>query len=201
MSIHQSAYDDHKVHIMVFFNDFTCTFCLTKFCAPFLQALLDVYTIQRELGRLDDFKIGMIGDLANGRTVRSLAFVLSMYRNVKMYFVSPNIVKMKDDIKSYLSAEGVAWEEVDDLREVAHEVDVLYQTRIQKERFQDRPDDFELAKGKYVIDKGVMAELQPHAVVMHPLPRVDEVRRFCQVFAQVSLFLTKLSDISIFEAW
>lgn len=80
------------------------------------QALLDVYTIQREIGRLENFRIGMVGDLANGRTVRSLAYVLSMFPGVKMYFVAPLVVRMKDDIKQYLTKVGVEWEEVDDLK-------------------------------------------------------------------------------------
>ena len=139
------------------------------------QALLDVYTIQREIGRLENFSIGMVGDLANGRTVRSLAYVLSMYDNVKMYFVAPDVVRMKPDILEYLSSVGVQWEEVDDLRAVASESDVLYQTRIQKERFQDRPEDYERAKGKYIVDLELMKLLPKHGVVMHPLPRVDEI--------------------------
>lgn len=139
------------------------------------QALLDVYTIDREIGRLDNFKIGMVGDLANGRTVRSLAYVLSMYKGVKMYFVAPDVVRMKDDIKSFLTGEGVEWEEVEDLKAVASDVDVLYQTRIQKERFQDRPEDYDKAKGKYIVDTEVMDLLPKDAVVMHPLPRVDEI--------------------------
>ncbi|PSC67787.1 Aspartate carbamoyltransferase chloroplastic [Micractinium conductrix] len=139
------------------------------------QALLDVYTIQRELGRLESIHIGLIGDLANGRTVRSLAYVLSMYKNVKMSFVAPDVCRMKDDIKSYLTSINVDWEEVDDLAQVASDVDVLYQTRIQKERFQDRPDDYEKAKGKYIINAETMKQLRKDAIVMHPLPRVDEI--------------------------
>ncbi|PRW45053.1 Aspartate carbamoyltransferase chloroplastic [Chlorella sorokiniana] len=139
------------------------------------QALLDVYTIQREIGRLDNFKIGLIGDLANGRTVRSLAYVLSMYPGVKMYFVAPDECRMKDDIKTYLTSVGVDWEEVNDLAMVAADVDVLYQTRIQKERFQDRPEDYEKAKGKYIINGELMKLVKGDAVVLHPLPRVDEI--------------------------
>lgn len=139
------------------------------------QALLDVYTIQREIGRLDTFRIGMVGDLANGRTVRSLAYVLSMYENVKMYFVAPDVVRMKEDIKTFLTDKGIEWEEAEDLKAVAADVDVLYQTRIQKERFQDRPEDYEKAKGKYIIDEEVMTLLPKDGVVMHPLPRVDEI--------------------------
>lgn len=139
------------------------------------QALLDVYTIQREIGRLDNFSVGLVGDLANGRTVRSLAYVLSLYSNVKMYFVAPNECRMREDIREYLSSVGVDWEEVDDLAKVASEVDVLYQTRIQKERFQDRPEDYDKAKGKYIVTTDTLAQMKKDAIVMHPLPRVDEI--------------------------
>jgi len=138
------------------------------------QALLDVYTIKRELGRLSDFKIGMVGDLAHGRTVRSLAYVLSMYPGVRMTFVAPPVVRMKDDIKEFLTSVGVQWEEATDLREVAASVDVLYQTRIQRERFVD-PAAYEQARGKYIINADLMKLVPQHGVVMHPLPRVDEI--------------------------
>lgn len=139
------------------------------------QALLDVYTIQREIGRLDDIKVGLVGDLANGRTVRSLAYLLAKYNNVKLYFVAPDVVKMKDDIKDYLTSKNVDWEESADLLEVASKCDVIYQTRIQRERFGDRIDLYNEARGKYVVDKYVMDILQGHAVVLHPLPRLDEI--------------------------
>ncbi|XP_057818625.1 aspartate carbamoyltransferase, chloroplastic isoform X2 [Cryptomeria japonica] len=139
------------------------------------QALLDVYTIQREIGRLDDIKVGLVGDLANGRTVRSLAYLLAKYNKVKIYFVAPDVVKMKDDIKDYLTAKGIDWEESRDLMEVASKCDVVYQTRIQRERFGERIDLYNEAHGKYIIDKNVMNALQKHAVIMHPLPRLDEI--------------------------
>jgi aspartate carbamoyltransferase catalytic subunit len=139
------------------------------------QALLDIYTIRKEIGRLDDFKIAMVGDLANGRTTRSLAYLLSKYKNVKVYFVAPRVVKMKDDIKAHLDEHGIEWEEAEDLIAVAREVDVVYQTRIQRERFGDRIEDYEKARGKYIIDDAVMAALPEKSVVMHPLPRVDEI--------------------------
>ncbi|KAI4306129.1 hypothetical protein L6164_029436 [Bauhinia variegata] len=102
------------------------------------QALLDVYTIESGIGRLDGIKVGLVGDRANGRTVRSLAYLLSKYEDVKIYFVSPDVVKMKDDIKDFLTSKGVEWEESADLMEVASKCDVVYQTRIQKERFGER---------------------------------------------------------------
>ncbi|KAI3510219.1 hypothetical protein L1887_25750 [Cichorium endivia] len=139
------------------------------------QALLDVYTIEREIGKLDGIKVGLVGDLANGRTVRSLAYLLAKYNDVKIYFVSPEVVKMKEDIKEYLTLNGVEWEESKDLKEVASKCDVVYQTRIQKERFGERSDIYEEARGKYIIDRDVLGVMQKHAIVMHPLPRLDEI--------------------------
>ncbi|XP_058763861.1 aspartate carbamoyltransferase 1, chloroplastic [Vicia villosa] len=139
------------------------------------QALLDVYTIEREIGKLDGIKVGLVGDLANGRTVRSLAYLLAKYRDVKLYFVSPNVVKMKDDIKEYLTSKGVEWEESSDLMEVASKCDVVYQTRIQKERFGEKLNLYEEARGKYIVNQDVLKVMQNHAVVMHPLPKLDEI--------------------------
>ncbi|KAK1576743.1 hypothetical protein Q3G72_016144 [Acer saccharum] len=139
------------------------------------QALLDVYTIEREIGKLDGIKVGLVGDLANGRTVRSLAYLLAKYQDVKIYFVSPDVVKMKDDIKEYLTSEGVEWEESADLMDVASKCDIVYQTRIQRERFGERNDLYEEARGKYIVDRDVLRVMQKHAVVMHPLPRLDEI--------------------------
>ncbi|KAL5822522.1 hypothetical protein ACOSQ4_020422 [Xanthoceras sorbifolium] len=139
------------------------------------QALLDVYTIEREISKLDGTKVGLVGDLANGRTVRSLAYLLAKYQDVKIYFVSPDVVKMKDDIKEYLTSEGVEWEESADLMEVASKCDVVYQTRIQRERFGERTDLYEEARGKYIVDRDILRVMQKHAVVMHPLPRLDEI--------------------------
>ncbi|MBA0776888.1 hypothetical protein Gotri_011828 [Gossypium trilobum] len=139
------------------------------------QALLDVYTIEREIGKLDGIRVGLVGDLANGRTVRSLAYLLAKYQDVKIYFVSPDVVKMKDDIKEYLTSRRVEWEESGDLMEVASKCDVVYQTRIQRERFGERIDLYEEARGKYIVDENVLKVMQKHAVVMHPLPRLDEI--------------------------
>lgn len=139
------------------------------------QALLDVYTIEREIGKLDGIRVGLVGDLANGRTVRSLAYLLAKYEDVKIYFVSPEVVKMKDDIKEYLTSKGVEWEESSDLMEVASKCDVVYQTRIQKERFGEKIDRYEAARGKYIVNQDVLKVMQKHAVVMHPLPRLDEI--------------------------
>ena len=138
------------------------------------QALLDVYTVKDELGRLDGISVAMVGDLANGRTVRSLAYLLSKFRDVTICFVAPPEVAMGDDIKAHLDEHGVGWRETRDLDEVLPVVDVVYQTRIQKERFAKEADYLAL-KGIYRIDEAAMARLRADAIVMHPLPRVDEI--------------------------
>ncbi len=139
------------------------------------QALLDLYTIQRELGRIDNLRVAMVGDLANGRTVRSLCYLLSKYAGTRLYFVAPDVVRMKDDIKAHLDEHGIAYQETSDLQAVAAEVDVIYQTRIQKERFGDRVTEYEQARGVYIIDRHIMNMMRPDAIVMHPLPRVGEI--------------------------
>ena len=139
------------------------------------QALLDVYTIQREIGRLDGISIALVGDLANGRTVRSLCYLLAKFENPHIYFVAPSVVQMRDDIKDYLQRHHIRYEDADDLAEVATKADVIYQTRIQRERFGDRIAEYEEARGQYIIDRSILDCMQEHAIVMHPLPRVDEI--------------------------
>jgi aspartate carbamoyltransferase catalytic subunit len=138
------------------------------------QALLDLYTIRDELGRIDGIKIAMVGDLANGRTVRSLTYLLSKFRQIKIWFVAPPQVAMRDDLKAHLDEHHVAWEEGQDLDAVLPEVDVVYQTRIQKERFAN-PADYLALKGIYRIDSHALGLMRKYAIVMHPLPRVDEI--------------------------
>jgi aspartate carbamoyltransferase catalytic subunit len=138
------------------------------------QALLDVYTIRDELGRLDGIRVAMVGDMANGRTARSLAYLLSKYRDVRVWFVAPPQVAMREDIKAHLDENGVSWREEADLRAVLPQVDVVYQTRIQKERFED-PAEYEAVKGVYRLTPSEMGLLPERSILMHPLPRVDEI--------------------------
>ena len=138
------------------------------------QALLDLYTIRDELGRIDGLKIAMVGDLANGRTVRSLTYLLSKFKDIKIWFVAPPQVAMRDDLKAHLDEHHIPWEEAEDLDAVLPEVDVVYQTRIQKERFAD-PAEYQALKGIYRIDNRALGLMRKYAIVMHPLPRVDEI--------------------------
>lgn len=138
------------------------------------QTLLDVFTIHDELGTLDNIAIAAVGDLKNGRTIRSLCYVMGKFEGVKFYFVAPPTIRMKDDIKQYLDKHGVQWEEETDLDRVLPQVDVVYATRVQKERFNDE-DEYNQAKGKYILTKQNVRTMKEDAIILHPLPRVDEI--------------------------
>jgi aspartate carbamoyltransferase catalytic subunit len=139
------------------------------------QALLDLYTIRKEIGHIDGLRIAMVGDLAQGRTVRSLAYLLGKFEDVRVWFVAPPPLAMKDDILTYLRQHGVRYTEESSLEAVLPLVDVVYQTRIQKERFGDRITDYERCRGLYVINQESLRLMSPDAIVMHPLPRVGEI--------------------------
>jgi len=138
------------------------------------QALLDLYTVRNELGRIDGVRVAMVGDLANGRTVRSLTYLLGKFKDIKVWFVAPPQVAMREDLKAHLDEHHVPWIETEDLNAVLPEADVVYMTRIQKERFTD-PEAYNAVKGAYRIDKDAMALMRKYAILMHPLPRVDEI--------------------------
>jgi len=135
------------------------------------QALLDIYTIQKELGKIDGISIAMVGDLARGRTVHSLSYLLGQFSNIKIYFVSPKSLKMKDEIKEYLKKQNIIFSEETDLKKVASLVDVIYQTRIQKERGSMLKD----SEGFYIVNQEILNLMKKEAMIMHPLPRLDEI--------------------------
>ncbi len=137
------------------------------------QALLDLYTISDELKRLDGLKVAMLGDLKYGRTVHSLTRLLSLY-DTEFFFVSPEILRMPEEILQELRQSGHTFHEFEDVLDVIDKVDVLYVTRVQRERFDD-PDEYERVKDYYVIDPDVMARAKQDMILMHPLPRVYEI--------------------------
>lgn len=138
------------------------------------QALLDLYTIRHSLGRVDDLRIALVGDLRYGRAVRSLAMLLSRSKGIELIFVSPPEVGMRDDVRTALDAAGIPYRDEPDLSSAVKDVDVVYQTRIQKERFAS-DDEYARNKGIYIVNAETMADLPASAIVMHPLPRVDEI--------------------------
>jgi aspartate carbamoyltransferase catalytic subunit len=138
------------------------------------QSLLDLFTIERELGRIEGLHVAMCGDLRYGRTVRSLARLLALYPGVRVSFVAHHVVQVGADVLRSLDERGVTYSLHDRLDDVIADVDVVYQTRVQKERFADL-DEFEVARGAIRIDATTMTSLGAHSIVMHPLPRVDEI--------------------------
>jgi aspartate carbamoyltransferase catalytic subunit len=138
------------------------------------QALLDTFTIMEELGRLDNLNVTMLGDLKYGRTVHSLARLLSSFNGIKLNYVSPEILRMPQEVMGEVAERNVPQAEYSSLEEVLPETDVLYVTRVQKERFED-PANYEKVKGAYVIDPAVMKPAKKDMIVMHPLPRVTEI--------------------------
>ena len=136
------------------------------------QALLDLYTIKKELGRLDHLRVGLAGDLRYGRTARSLALLLSRFPSNELVMISPSELRMGTDIIDQLKDQRIV--ETDDLEAAIAGLDVLYQTRIQAERFAS-PDAYERYRGVYVVNLDVMHRLPEGAILMHPLPRVGEI--------------------------
>lgn len=137
------------------------------------QALLDIYTIFRELGRINNIKIAIVGDLSHGRTVRSLSYVLGKYEGIELIFVSPPHLTIGLDIKEYLDKHNISWREETDLDKILPEIDIVYLTRIQKERMSSI--EYFDAKGKYVLNERNLFLLKPTSRVMHPLPHVEEI--------------------------
>jgi len=137
------------------------------------QSLLDLYTIYKEFGKIDGLTIAMVGVLLNGRTVHSLAYLLSKFEDIKIIFVSPNNLKIKNEIKEYLEKRKVKFEEKTDLNEVLKIADVIYLTRIQRERMN--VSDYEMAKGKYSVNSHNLGQIKSTSRIMHPLPHVEEI--------------------------
>lgn len=138
------------------------------------QALLDLYTIHKELKKIDGIHIAFVGDLKHGRTVRSLTYLLTKYKKVHISFVSPKALRIGDDIKEYLDKRGVTYEELEVWDKVLGDIDVLYQTRIQKERFKTEKE-YQKHKGCYILTMKEVDNMKKKSIIMHPLPRVDEI--------------------------
>ncbi|NPV85368.1 MAG: aspartate carbamoyltransferase [Anaerolineae bacterium] len=139
------------------------------------QSLLDVYTIQKEKGRLLNLTVTLAGDLKNGRTVHSLSWVLGKY-GPRFYFVSPEELRMPEEITKALRQDGIEVIETSNMEEAVAKSDVLYMTRIQKERFTD-PAEYERLKGSYVVTLDLVKKAKSGITIMHPLPRVDEIAK------------------------
>ena len=137
------------------------------------QALLDVYTIQKEKGSLEALTVALTGDLKHGRTVHSLVYLLARF-GVRLLFVSPSGLELPVEITADLKKMGADVHEGSDLAAAMRQSDVVYMTRIQRERFED-PIEYERLKGSYVVRMAMIRQAKPGITIMHPLPRVDEI--------------------------
>jgi aspartate carbamoyltransferase len=151
------------------------------------QALLDTFTIGEEIGRLDDLNVTLLGDLRYGRTVHSLARLLTRFPGLRLNYVSPTILRMPQDVVDEVSAAGVAQTVHDRLDEVLTETDVLYVTRIQRERFED-PAAYDQVKDQFIVTPEVLSAARRDMVVMHPLPRVNEICVECDADPRAAYF-------------
>lgn len=138
------------------------------------QALLDLYTIQRELKREDNIHVAVVGNLKYYRSPRSLAYLLSKYKDMHVTFISSPELRMEDDIKNHLMENGVSFTETEDLMGGIKEADVIYQTRIAKEWIQNDAE-YERQRGRYIITRDVADHMKEGAIIIHPLPRVGEI--------------------------
>ncbi len=138
------------------------------------QTLLDLYTILKEKGTLNNISIAFVGDLKYGRTVHSLVKALTHF-NPKIYFISPEILQMPQYLLDDLDKNNIKYEILKDFRDCLNKIDVFYMTRIQRERFPDI-EDYEKVKGVYVINKeNIVGKCKEDMIILHPLPRVDEI--------------------------
>jgi aspartate carbamoyltransferase catalytic subunit len=137
------------------------------------QSLLDLYTIRKEQGRVDGLTISLVGDLKHGRTVHSLATVLCQF-SVSLLLVSPPALRMPREVVERAQAKGASVRETDDLGSALAQSDVVYMTRIQRERFAD-PAEYDRLKDAYVLTRATLGKAKPSVTVMHPLPRVNEI--------------------------
>ena len=138
------------------------------------QTLTDLMTIKAEKGKLSDFCIGMCGDLKYGRTVHSLVAALSRYENIKYVFISPKELKMPEEVLNILKQKNIEYTEVESLEGNIPNLDILYMTRVQKERFKDE-QQYERLKDVYILDKEKLKNAKKDLIILHPLPRVNEI--------------------------
>jgi len=135
------------------------------------QALIDLFTIEKHLGRKDNIRIAFCGDLRYGRTVKSLTKLLSHYKTANIFFVAPEEFQITDDIKVMLIDKKIPFSKMYDIRDALPYIDVLYMTRIQKERFTHEIPNME----KFRLTVESIKDLLPHAIILHPMPRNDEI--------------------------
>ena len=150
------------------------------------QALTDLYTMWKLFGKIDGLKVGLLGDLKHSRTVSSLSYTLSMFKDIKLYCIAPRILQMRQEVLDKISGK-IEYQSLAGIDELVDEIDVLYITRVQKERFTD-PQEYEKVKGSYIVDPSFLSKLKKTPVIMHPLPRVNEITTEVDSLPQAKYF-------------
>lgn len=138
------------------------------------QALLDFYTIQSHFPKINGLEVTLVGDLLNGRTIHSLSKLLSLFPRITLHFVSPDLLRLPQSLKTYLTGRGVRLDEQEELEGILSDTDVLYLTRVQKERFTDL-DIYEKLKARYIVTPKTLTKMKKKSILMHPFPRVGEI--------------------------
>jgi len=157
------------------------------------QTLLDLYSIQKTQNKLEDLNLFLVGDLKYGRTVHSLLMAMSKF-NTTFYFISPDELKMPNEYKLYLDKIGLKYYEFKEFNDIIDQADVIYMTRVQKERFSD-PIEYERTKNAYVLRKNMIENAKPNMKVLHPLPRVNEIHLDVDDSEQAYYFTQALNGV------
>jgi aspartate carbamoyltransferase catalytic subunit len=161
------------------------------------QALLDLYTMYKEIQTLDGLKVAMVGDLLSGRTVRSLTYLLAKFERVKLYFVAPPALQMRQDMLDYLNHHQVWYTLESDFDKILPEIDVIYQTRIEEKRCEGTDSSYEEIARKYYIQPSTMQKLSKDAIIMHPFPRLKEISPDIDSDPRAAYFRQAQNGISI----
>ncbi|MEM2878859.1 MAG: aspartate carbamoyltransferase [Candidatus Hadarchaeales archaeon] len=138
------------------------------------QAMIDLYTTWREFGKIDGLNYAVMGDLRYGRAAASLMYALTLFRPESLYMISPPLLRPRKEVLEFLSRSGIETKVVEKPEDVIEKIDVLYVTRIQKERFPD-PADYEKVRGSYKVDPDLLEKARKNMIILHPLPKVDEI--------------------------
>jgi len=162
------------------------------------QTLLDLYSIKKTQGKLDNLTIFMVGDLKYGRTVHSLLMAMSQF-NPTFHFISPDELKMPEEYKIFLRTLGIKYYEHKDFTDIITEADIIYMTRVQKERFSD-PIEYERTKNAYVLKNKMLNNTKENLRVLHPLPRVNEIDQDVDINPKAYYFTQALNGVFVRQA-
>ncbi|MCB9013577.1 MAG: aspartate carbamoyltransferase [Bacteroidales bacterium] len=162
------------------------------------QTLLDLYSIRKTQGTLENLNIFMVGDLKYGRTVHSLLMAMSEF-NTTFYFISPDELKMPDEYKRYLKNKGLKYYEFKDFTDIINQADIIYMTRVQKERFSD-PIEYERTKNAYILRNHMLKDSKPNVKILHPLPRVNEIHLDVDTNEKAYYFTQALNGVFVRQA-